>query len=78
MPLHFVTNLHHDVYPSIDPKFTLRGVAEGKVIVLAGEGKGIGEVRQLLSLKLNIRRSRYHLLKPAQRGSSLPPGQKRI
>ena len=44
MPLDFVSKQHHDVYPSIDPKSTLRGVADGKVIVLTGAGKGIGEV----------------------------------
>jgi hypothetical protein len=46
MPVDFASKLHHDVYPSIDPKTTLRGVAEGKVIVLTGAGKGIGEVRR--------------------------------
>ena len=45
MPVDFASKLHHDVYPSIDPKTTLRNVAEGKVIVLTGAGKGIGEVR---------------------------------
>jgi len=44
MPIDFVSKLHHDVYPSIDPKTTLRGVAEGKTIVITGAGKGIGEV----------------------------------
>ena len=45
MPVDFASKLHHDVYPSIDPKTTLRDVVEGKVIVLTGAGKGIGEVR---------------------------------
>jgi NADP-dependent 3-hydroxy acid dehydrogenase YdfG len=35
---------HHDVYPAIDPRAKLKGVAEGKVAVLTGAGKGIGEV----------------------------------
>src|SRR2546423_1354888 len=45
MPVDFASKLHHDIYPSIDPKTTLRNVTEGKVIVLTVAGKGIGEVR---------------------------------
>jgi len=45
MPFSLVDKEHHDVYPSIDPEDKLRGAADGKVIVLTGAGKGIGEVR---------------------------------
>jgi hypothetical protein len=45
MPLDFVDKIHHDVYPAIDPKGKLSGAAEGKVIILTGAGKGIGEVK---------------------------------
>ena len=34
---------HHDVYPAIDPRDKLKGATDGKVIVLTGAGKGIGE-----------------------------------
>jgi len=34
---------HHDRYPSIDPKGTLRGSAEGKVVFIAGASRGIGQ-----------------------------------
>jgi hypothetical protein len=45
MPFSIVDKEHHDVYPSIDPQGKLSGAADGKVIVLTGAGKGIGEVR---------------------------------
>jgi len=45
MPFSIVDKEHHDVYPSIDPKGKLSGAAAGKVVVLTGAGKGIGEVR---------------------------------
>ena len=44
MGINLVEKIHHDVYPDIDPKGKLRGVAEGKVIVLTGASRGIGEV----------------------------------
>ena len=44
MPVTIVDKEHHDIYPAIDPRGKLSGVAEGKVIVLTGAGKGIGEV----------------------------------
>jgi hypothetical protein len=47
MPLNLTEKLHHDVYPAIDPKGKLQGTAEGKVVVLTGAGKGIGEVQIL-------------------------------
>jgi len=46
MPFSIVDKEHHDVYPSIDPKGKLSGTAAGKVVILTGAGKGIGEVRQ--------------------------------
>jgi hypothetical protein len=44
-PLDFVDKIHHDIYPAIDPKGKLSGAAEGKLIILTGGGKGIGDVR---------------------------------
>jgi hypothetical protein len=47
MPLNLIEKSHHDVYPAIDPKGKLQSTAEGKVVVLTGAGKGIGEVQIL-------------------------------
>jgi hypothetical protein len=44
MGIDIVEKIHHDVYPDIDPNGKLKGVAEGKVIVLTGASRGIGEV----------------------------------
>jgi hypothetical protein len=55
MGLNLIEELHHDVYPAIDPKGKLSGVADGKVIVLTGAGKGIGEVLTLIGFT-NARR----------------------
>jgi hypothetical protein len=45
MPVDLVDKIHHDVYPDIDPKGKLKFSAEGKVVVLTGAGRGIGEVQ---------------------------------
>jgi hypothetical protein len=44
MGIDIVEKIHHEVYPDIDPKGKLKGVADGKVIVLTGASRGIGEV----------------------------------
>jgi hypothetical protein len=56
MPMNLVEKQHHDVYPAIDPKNKLSGAADGKVIILTGAGKGIGEVHaELVKLILGYR-----------------------
>jgi hypothetical protein len=45
MGVDLVEKIHHDIYPDIDPKGKLKGVAAGKVIVLTGASRGIGEAR---------------------------------
>lgn len=50
MPVDYVQRLHHDIYPAIDPKGKLSGAANGKVVVLTGAGKGIGEARSYIVL----------------------------
>ena len=39
--LSFIT--HHEQYPAIDPKTTLKGSAAGKVIFISGASQGIGQ-----------------------------------
>jgi hypothetical protein len=56
MLVNLVSELHHDIYPAIDPRGKLSSVAEGKVIVLTGAGKGIGEVFHYLAEYTDSRR----------------------
>jgi hypothetical protein len=47
MPINIVEKTYNDVYPAIDPKGKLSGAAAGKVVLLTGASKGIGEVPSL-------------------------------
>jgi hypothetical protein len=43
MGMNILEKLHHDVYSDIDPQAKLKGGAEGKVVVITGASRGIGE-----------------------------------
>ncbi|KZT65951.1 NAD(P)-binding protein [Daedalea quercina L-15889] len=41
--IHLTNNLHHDVYPAIDPRGALKGSCRGKSVLVTGAGRGIGK-----------------------------------
>lgn len=44
--LQFTPTVHRDVYPAIDPSNDkIRGIAQGKVVIVTGAGSGFGEVK---------------------------------
>jgi len=67
MPVSLVEKQHHDIYPEIDPRGKLSGVAEGKVVIITGAGKGIGEVIHSRGISLMSRQSQSRLVMPVRR-----------
>ncbi|KZT70840.1 putative oxidoreductase [Daedalea quercina L-15889] len=42
-PINITENIHHDVYPAIDPRGALKDACKGKSVLVTGAGRGIGK-----------------------------------